>query len=236
MFEDGTQVERAVQRYVPGAFLAEPEGGRRENGCHRETLHDPDGDARFVFSVFVFGAQGQLIVAQVVLFERVGRIGAGLFTVERPFESRSVAVGDRGGDDGFASGFHLHHPVVADGERDLRGQQPVHLDAQLLFGFAVRGFDAEDEEIDARFPGLERESRSGAGRFVVENPCVDGAFSILDRRGDRHRFADLHRINAVGIVQRNDGFGSAVRDYVVLVAGCEQRQEAAVEKQRFRII
>ena len=225
MFEDGTQVERAVPRYVPGICLAEPEGGRRENGCHRETLHDPDGDARFVFSVFVFGAQGQLIVAQVALFERVGRIGAGLFTVERPFESRSVAVGDRGGDDGFASGFHLHHPVVADGERDLRGQQPVHLDAQLLFGFAVRGFDAEDEEIDARFPGLERESGSGAGRFVVENPCVDGAFGILDRRGDRHRFADLHRVNAVGIVQRDDGFGSAVRDYVVLVAGCEQRQE-----------
>ena len=226
MFEDGTQVERAVQRYVPGAFLAEPEGGRRENGRHRETLHDPDGDGfRLGLAVFVFRIERQFIIVQFVRGERVGGVSPHRFAGERPHEGRSVAVGDRGGDRGFAADLHLHHFVVADGERDHRGLQPVYLDAQLLFGFAVRGFDAEDEEIDARFPGLEREGRAGTGRFVVENPRIDGAFGISDRRGDRHRFADLYRVDAFGIVQRDDGLGPAVRDYVVLVAGCEQRQK-----------
>ena len=54
---------------------------------------------------------------------------------------------------------------------------------------------------------------------------VENIVGILDRRSDRHRFADLYRVDAFGIVQRDDGLGPAVRDYVVLVAGCEQRQK-----------
>ena len=226
MFEDGTQIERAAPRYVPGTFLAEPKGGCRENGCHRETLHDPDGDGfRLGLAVLVFRTERQLKIGQFFRRERVGGVGPHRFAGERPHEGRSVAVGDRGGDRGFTADLHLHHLVVADGERDHRGLQPVDLDAQLLRGRSVRVLDAEREVVDTRFPGLEREGRAGTGRFVVEEPCVDGAFGVPDRRGDRHRFAHFYRVDAFGIVQRDDGFGPAVGDYAVLVAGCEQRQK-----------
>ena len=112
------------------------------------------------------------------------------------------------------------------------GSEPVHVDARLLLVVSRPVFDPQGH-IDAAFlvEHVFEHARRG-NDLVVDRPAVSGLSLVFHGRRDRHRAADLGRVDAGLAVEGDSGFAVRQRNLSVLVAGCGRQRYR--EQRRYR--